>query len=65
MNWGVAHADLSQLAGALAPRRVHLAAATGADGKPKPLDALRKMYPHSNVELSKEAGWKVERFLQL
>ena len=61
----LAHADLPQLAGALAPRRVHLASATGADGKPKLLDALRKIYPHSNVELSKEAGWNVERFLQL
>jgi len=61
----LAHADLPQLAWAVAPCRVHLAAATGADGKPKPLDALRKMYPHSNVELSKEAGWNVERFLQL
>ncbi len=60
-----AHADLPQLARAISPRRVHLAAATGADGKPKALDALRKMYPHSNVELSKEAGWNIERFLQL
>jgi hypothetical protein len=61
----LASVDLPQLARALAPRRVHLAGATGADGQPKPLDALRGMYPHSNIELSKEAGWNVESFLQL
>jgi hypothetical protein len=55
----------SKTAQPLAPRGVYLAAATGVGGKPKPLDALRKMYPHSNVEFSKEAGWNAERFLQL
>jgi len=61
----LAHADLPQLAGSIAPRTVHLAGATGADGQRMQLDAVRRIYPHSNVELSREAGWNAERLLRL
>ena len=61
----LAHVDLPELAAAIAPRRIHLAAPTDAMRQPLQLDAVRKMYPHSNVELSREAGWNLERLLQL
>jgi dienelactone hydrolase len=61
----LAHVDLPELAAAVAPRRVHLAATTDAMGQPLQLDAVRKIYPHSNIELSREAGWNLERLLQL
>ena len=61
----LAHVDLPELAAALAPRRIHIAAPTDAAGQPLELDAARKIYPHSNVELSREAGWNLERLLQL
>ena len=61
----LAHADLPQLAAAIAPRPIHLAAATGASGQPLPLDAVRRIYPHSNVEFSSEGGWNIERLLRL
>ena len=61
----LAHADLPQLASAIAPRRIHLAGATDAAGRTLPLDAVRKIYPHSNIEVYPEAGWIVERLLRL
>ena len=61
----LAHADLPQLAAAIAPRPIHLAAATGAAGEPMQLDAVRRIYPHSNVEFSSEGGWNIERLLRL
>ena len=59
------HTDLPQLAAAIAPRPVHLAGATGAAGEPLPLDAVRRIYSHSNIELSSEGGWNIERLLRL
>jgi len=61
----LAHVDLPELAATIAPRRILLGAPTDAAGQPLQLDAVRKVYPHSNVELSREAGWNLERLLQL
>ncbi|PYT17237.1 MAG: hypothetical protein DMG59_07910 [Acidobacteria bacterium] len=60
----LAHTDLPQLAGAIAPRLAYLAGATDADGQPMQLDRLRKIYPYSNVQLSQSAGWTVEHMLR-
>jgi dienelactone hydrolase len=61
----LAHTDLPQLAASIAPRPVHLSRPTGAAGEPLQLDAVHRIYPHSNIELSSEGGWNIERLLRL
>ena len=61
----LAHTDLPQLARAIAPRPVYIAGATDAGGQRLGVDAVRRIYPHSNVEVYPEASWNVERLLRL
>ena len=49
--------DLPQLAAESAPRRIHLAGAVNAAGKPLPIASLRPIYTSANVTFSGAAAW--------
>jgi len=62
----LAKTDLPQLAASLAPRRVRLAGAVDAAGKPVDPTEARRIYAQAaNVEVVPEAKWTVETFLAL
>lgn len=56
----LAHTDLPHLAALMAPRRVTLAGAIDASGKPKASDAVRKIYNSSNIEVRASSDWTAE-----
>jgi dienelactone hydrolase len=58
--WLLEHADLPQLAAALAPRRVILAGTVDAMGRPLKAEEVRRHYPGRHIEVRESAGWDVE-----
>jgi hypothetical protein len=59
------HADLPQLAAALAPRRIALCGAVDAAGTTLPVAAARSAYSGSHIEVRKTADWDEHTFLYL
>lgn len=60
MEWDLfRHVDLPALAAQAAPRRVHLAGAVDAAGKPLNALSIRRNYSGENVSFSNSAGWDV------
>jgi hypothetical protein len=61
----LAYADLPELAGAILPRAVHLAATVDAAGRKMESDAVKKAYPYTNVVVSQDPQWTPEILLAI
>ena len=57
----LAHTDLPELAERVAPRKVFLAACVDGAGRKMEIEAVRKIYPYTNVAVSEEQEWTAEK----
>ena len=59
------HTDLPNLARSLAPRKITLAGAVDAAGKPIPIERVQEIYASPNIETRTEEAWDIDSLSRL